>query len=133
LLLRPDRDEDGLPDDWEADHGFDPADAGDAGLDADGDGVSNGAEFAAGTDERNAQSFLRIDGIRRNDATGWHVQFTAVSNRTYSLQTRDLQGDANWKSVADIVAAPTNRPVEIIRASEVGPGRLLRLATPRGR
>jgi hypothetical protein len=39
-----------MPDPWEAAHGFDPLDAADATLDADGDGLSNVLEFALGTD-----------------------------------------------------------------------------------
>ena len=45
----PDGDGDGLPDDWETQYGFDPATAGEAGGDPDGDGVTNLAEFQGGT------------------------------------------------------------------------------------
>ncbi len=45
-----DTDEDGMDDDWENEHGFDPNDPTDAGLDADGDGLSNLAEFQWGCD-----------------------------------------------------------------------------------
>lgn len=45
----PDGDGDGLPDDWENLYGFDPATPGEAAGDPDGDGVSNLAEFQAGT------------------------------------------------------------------------------------
>jgi len=45
-----DDDNDGMPDDWEILHGFDPLDPTDAALDADTDGVSNRNEFLAGTD-----------------------------------------------------------------------------------
>jgi hypothetical protein len=44
-----DSDGDGLPDDWETRYGFDPAVPGEAAGDADGDGVSNLAEFQADT------------------------------------------------------------------------------------
>ncbi len=44
-----DMDQDGMADDWEWQHGFDPRSSGDAGLDADQDGLSNLAEFLAGT------------------------------------------------------------------------------------
>ncbi|MEZ4223262.1 MAG: hypothetical protein R3B13_20120 [Polyangiaceae bacterium] len=37
----PDADLDGMPDDWEKDHGLDPNDAADAALDADSDGYTN--------------------------------------------------------------------------------------------
>jgi hypothetical protein len=45
----PDGDGDGLPDDWETRYGFDPATPGEAAGDPDGDGISNVAEFHAGT------------------------------------------------------------------------------------
>ncbi len=49
-------DGDGMPDDWEVQHGLDPQKY-DAHLDKDGDGWSNYAEFQAGTDPNNAFSF----------------------------------------------------------------------------
>jgi len=45
-----DSDKDGLPDDYETLHSLNPVDAADAATDLDGDGISNFAEFAAGTD-----------------------------------------------------------------------------------
>ncbi|MEJ5359477.1 MAG: C25 family cysteine peptidase [Desulfobacterales bacterium] len=50
-----DWDGDGLPDDWEVAHGFDPA-RNDADLDPDGDGLANRLEWARGTDPRNRDS-----------------------------------------------------------------------------
>jgi len=47
-----DTDGDGVPDWWEEKHGLDPSDPADAALDADADGLSNLAEFLAGTDPR---------------------------------------------------------------------------------
>jgi pectate lyase len=46
----PDRDADGMPDNWEAGHGLDPHGAGDAGADSDGDGYTNIEEFLNKTD-----------------------------------------------------------------------------------
>ncbi|MBL9210924.1 MAG: lamin tail domain-containing protein [Opitutaceae bacterium] len=56
---QPDTDGDGLPDVWERAYNFDPNNPADAGLDADGDGQSNKAEFLAGTNPRNAADFVR--------------------------------------------------------------------------
>ena len=47
---------DGMPDGWEALHGFDPKDGSDGAADPDGDGSSNAAEFAAGTDPHTADT-----------------------------------------------------------------------------
>jgi len=48
--LRPDTDDDGIPDDWELMNGLDPNDPGDALRDDDGDGLSNLDEYASGGD-----------------------------------------------------------------------------------
>ncbi len=48
--LVADTDGDGIPDGWEQQHGLNPLSADDAGLDPDGDGLSNLQEFQAGTD-----------------------------------------------------------------------------------
>ncbi len=51
--LNPDTDGDGMGDGFEIDHGFDPLDPADAGLDADGDGLTNLQEFRWGTNPLN--------------------------------------------------------------------------------
>ena len=49
VLEGPDRDLDGLPDLWEAQHGFNPNDPRDAGDDVDGDGLTAFEEYVHGT------------------------------------------------------------------------------------
>jgi len=55
----PDDDGDGMPDAWEIQYGFNPLDPADAGLDADGDGYTNLAEYQASTDPLLAEYLLR--------------------------------------------------------------------------
>lgn len=50
-----DRDHDGMPDEWEKQHGFNPGDLGDSAKDADGDGFTNLEEFLNGTNPRRAE------------------------------------------------------------------------------
>jgi hypothetical protein len=52
VVTPADADTDGLPDQWETDFGFNPAVAGEAGGDPDGDGRTNLQEFQAGTHPR---------------------------------------------------------------------------------
>ncbi|MDP1590695.1 MAG: hypothetical protein Q8M07_23275 [Prosthecobacter sp.] len=47
-----DRDHDGMPDEWEAKHGLNPADPADGSNDADGDGYTNLEEFLNETDPK---------------------------------------------------------------------------------
>lgn len=54
-IVAPDTDGDGLPDWWESLY-FGSTTAALAGSDADGDGISNGAEYTAGSDPLNGQS-----------------------------------------------------------------------------
>jgi hypothetical protein len=62
-----DSDSDGMPDWWEERHGLDSADPSDAALDPDGDGLSNLAEYRAGTDPNSPDT----DGDGLPDA--WEV------------------------------------------------------------
>jgi len=59
LVPDDDTDADGMLDDWEILHGFDPLNAADGSQDADGDGVTNARECARGTDPRNPASVNR--------------------------------------------------------------------------
>lgn len=55
-----DSDRDGLPDAWEKQHGFNPANAADATQDADADGYTNIEEFLNGTDPRRAVDYTKL-------------------------------------------------------------------------
>jgi hypothetical protein len=57
-----DSDADGMPDDWESSNGFNPNDPADAAQDADGDGLTNLAEFQNDSDPYNVDT--DGDGVR---------------------------------------------------------------------
>ncbi|XXF79847.1 MYXO-CTERM sorting domain-containing protein [Myxococcaceae bacterium GXIMD 01537] len=56
VTVATDFDGDGMPDAWELANGFDPSTADDASLDADGDALTNAAEFELGTKPRDADT-----------------------------------------------------------------------------
>ena len=108
LTVLADADHDGLPDVWETAHaGFNPNDPADGARDDDGDGMSNAAEYFAGTDPFDPSSCLRVDLLSLSPAT---IQFNAVSNRTYSVLYSDDLSSALWQKLGDILARSTNRP-----------------------
>ncbi len=130
LTVLADSDGDGLPDNWELEHGLQIADASDASLDGDDDSASNLEEYRAGTNPNDARSILRIESIRYDNSPAWRLQFIAASNRTYSVQATDAL-HPDWHSLADVPAVPTNRVLEIIRPITNSTARFFRIATPR--
>ncbi len=133
LTVLLDSDHDGLPDEWEAAHGLGTNNAADAQIDSDLDGQTNWQEYIAGTDPRDPQSYLKVDRIlTAHGGTAAVIQFNAVSNKTYTVQSRDsLEIPDAWTKVADLLAFPTNRLASITNALDGAISRYYRLVTPR--
>ena len=79
-----DQDGDGIPDAWELLFFADLGAFGN-GLDYDGDGISDWAEFRAGTNPTNASSYLRLTAVARTPNPHIEVQWSSESNRFYNL------------------------------------------------
>ena len=96
---RADADGDLMPDLWEAENGLDRDDPNDAALDADNDGLSNFAEYLAGTNPWNPQSVfvLREWQLLAGDFT---FRYATVTGRTYRVQARDAATADLWADVA---------------------------------
>ncbi|HRT56487.1 MAG TPA: lamin tail domain-containing protein [Candidatus Paceibacterota bacterium] len=124
-----DSDGDGMPDEWEEGHGLNKY-INDAGLDPDGDGLSNLQEFLAGTDPQDRHSYLRIAGVS-DSPTGIRIEFEARAGRTYSVLYNDRLGLGPWQKLADVPAPPNDQPAVVFDSSiSDGGGRFYRLVTP---
>ncbi len=85
VTLAPvDADGDGLPDDWEMAHFGSLAHAPNG--DADGDGVSNLAEYRAGTDPNDPQSCFAFISVERHPQGGLEVKWSSVPEESYAIQ-----------------------------------------------
>jgi hypothetical protein len=133
LTVLADTDGDGLPDEWELANNLSPTNAADAALDLDGDGLTNLQEYLSGTDPNDAGSRLRIEAIDWNAGYPVSLRFTAVSNKTYTVQSCPFPTGTPWSRVADVPAASSNRSVTITDLANPPTGglRLYRLVTPR--
>jgi hypothetical protein len=107
-----DSDGDGIPDNWMMQYfGHATGQASDlsrAQDDADGDGVSNLAEYLAGTNPRDAHSYLSITGIGLGGTNGVQITWGSASNKLYSLQRAvALGGGLGFTTIAEhILSTP---------------------------
>jgi hypothetical protein len=102
-----DADNDKMPDGWEIDHGFDPKSPADANLDFDQDGLSNMSEYLAGTDPKDARSYLRIETITATPAPaarGIRLSWGSSANRLYAVE-RSGTVQAGYTNLAEHIQA----------------------------
>ncbi len=115
----PDSDADGMPDAWEAAHGFNPGDPGDARADADGDGANNGFEFICGTHPLQPQSVLLLRAAG-HDAAGQRLRFDTVAGKRYRAEFSD--NFSLWNPLRDTIDG-SGLPVELLDGTAVSGGR----------
>jgi len=123
-----DLDRDGIPDVVEEGLGLSTNNAADAALDLDGDTMSNYAEYVAGTDPADNQSYLKIDSITAG--AGATLTFGAVSNKTYAIEYADGLAAGPWLRLTSVVARPANRQETVVDAG-FSTNRYYRVVTPR--
>src|SRR6266498_2466710 len=135
ITILADSDADSMPDEWERANQFSPTNSADALLDTDGDGVANAAEYLAGTDPWDAQSYFKVGSITVRGSPGTaSVAFLAFATKTYTVLRRDCADSGAWVPIADVPATSTNRIVEVRDAIPLAPGKTQRyypLITPR--
>ena len=97
-----DKDNDGLPDDWELANGLDPNSAtgtnGPAG-DRDGDGIPNADELLAGTAANNANDYLALSISMIGDSAG--LTWPSKLDVNYDVESADrlAPGPVSWQSL----------------------------------
>ncbi len=130
LTVWRDFDGDGIADNWETNYfGFSTNSAADGLLDFDGDGLNNHDEFVAGTNPTNALSVLKLV---RNATNASLLQFTAQTNKTYTVVCRTNLTSAWWVGVTNIFPAITVRTIEVNSAFSpaLDPERYYHVLTP---
>ncbi|HUS37576.1 MAG TPA: lamin tail domain-containing protein, partial [Verrucomicrobiae bacterium] len=123
----PDRDHDGLPDQYEIDNGLNPDLAADAVADKDGDGIINRDEYFNGTNPQDPSDPLVIQSATAA-ATGLTLRFGVAAGKTYSVLYSDNSPLGPWIKLRDVTAATTG----FVQINDTPPVkvRFYRLVTP---
>lgn len=101
-LTAGDGDHDGLPDDWEIAY-FGTLDR-DGSGDLDGDGVTDAAEYAAGTNPTNDQSILRAMILLTGQGGGQRtILWSAVAGKRYQVQSRPQVEGGVWSPASGVL------------------------------
>jgi len=106
-----DADMDNMDDTWETANGLDAADYMDAALDSDGDGMSNYAEFRAGTNPHLSSSRFKVRVATINGETGapFQLQWSSLSNRWYTIwRSTDLTQGFEALVTGEAATPPVN-------------------------
>lgn len=106
LNLWIDDDGDGIPHAWEAANGMSDTDPADAVLDVDGDGFNGKAEYLAGTDPQDGNSYLKpgeFNVVTGTDSTTCTLSWASVAGHLYRVErSYDLE---TWETAFDDVGA----------------------------
>ncbi len=125
-----DTDHDGMTDVWEDQYMLDKNNPADAAQDADGDGMTNLAEFRAGTDPRSAGSVLKLV-FGSFDGAEAALMFNAVAGKPYSVQFRDSFTAGSWTNLLSVPPQGVSQPLQVIDMSAGdSPQRFYRVTTP---
>jgi hypothetical protein len=122
-----DTDGDGMPDQWEMDHGLNWNDRSDAQADSDGDGYTNLEEFTANTDPENPTSYLEVS-VAPDQGRTVAITFQAQPKRGYVVLAADSLSSSLWQPLAAVPASLDARWVRVAVGS-AGPARFFRVGT----
>jgi hypothetical protein len=95
-----DSDSDGMPNWWEDEHGLDK-NVTDGGLDLDGDGASNLAEYRAGTNPDSDNSVFRVVSLQR-ESNNTRITWNTVGGKAYVVQTNVVVNGGLSTNFADL-------------------------------
>ena len=105
-----------------------PASNADRLADTDGDGMNNWQEYLADTDPTNALSNLKINSMSWSNGA-LRMEFSAVSNKTYAVQSIQSLSGTNWQNIVRLPGRRTNH-VEVVLDPAATTNRFYRLVTP---
>jgi YD repeat-containing protein len=98
-----DADNDGMDDGWELQH-FGSA-ARNGAADFDGDGMSDLAEFLAGTSPVDRTSLLKVTRVLTQTGVSATIEWAAVAGKTYRVQYKDALDLSQWNNLSGDIPA----------------------------